>query len=110
MSIWKAKMETAFFDDTSAYEQECEVRINDANIAISYEDEEFGRVVYTGRDHGGGHFILEQQELQAKATLHQVKGSKVLEGYWVEEGVRGFWRIVLFDEEKMTGLMRRLTT
>jgi len=100
MSVWKAKMETAFFHGEESYEQECTVRLERENIAVSYEDNENNLVVYTGTDHGGGHFVLGYPELKAKATLHQMEGSKCLEGYWVEEGVRGFWRIVLIENKE----------
>lgn len=96
MPTWKAKMETAFYDDTPAYEHEdCEARIEDSgDIVVSYEGE-YSYNVYQGKDHGNGHYILECPELQGKATLHRIHGSRFLEGSWIEEGTRGFWKITL---------------
>ncbi len=91
----KAKMDTVFYDETSAYEgQKCEIRINGGEIAVSYEDED-DLAVYKGKDEGHGHFELERPEKGGKATLHQMPNSKSLEGYWVEGGYKGFWRIIL---------------
>lgn len=90
-----AKMEIGFYDETPAWEnEECEIRINDGEIVVSYEDDH-GVVVYKGKDEGTGHFVLECPAKRAKATLHQFPKSKFLEGFWLEEGSRGFWRITL---------------
>jgi len=95
MPTQTALMDTVFYDDTPAYEgEECEIRIDNEEIVVSYKDDG-GVVLYKGRDHGHGHFILECPELQGKATLHQIPQSRFLEGYWIEEGTRGFWRITL---------------
>lgn len=97
MPTRNAKMETAFYDNTPAYENEdCEVRIEDnGDIVVSYEDDD-GYTLYQGKDNGNGHYILECQKLRAKATLHQIHGSsRFLEGSWIEEGARGFWKITL---------------
>lgn len=101
MPVLKATMETAFYDDTPAYEHEdCEIRIDGDDITVSYEDEENGYVIYSGKDHGCGHFILKCEQLSAKATLHQIEDSKFLEGSWIEEGTRGFWKINLPSVEE----------
>jgi len=95
MSVWKGAMDTVYYDNSEADEREdCEVKIAGDAIAVSYsEDGEF--VLYRGRDHGQGHFVLECPERRGKATLHQLPGSTILEGYWSEEGYRGMWRIAL---------------
>ncbi len=96
MTTWKAKMETTFYDDTSALKHEnCEVRIEESgDIVVSYEDDD-GYTVYQGKGHGSGHYILELPKLQAKATLHRLHGSRFLEGSWIEEGTHGFWETTL---------------
>ncbi len=96
MPTCKAKMATAFYDDTPAYEHDdCEVRIeNSGDIIVSYEGED-GYTIYQGKDHGNEHYVLECPELQGKATLHRIHGSSFLEGSWVEKGTRGFWKITL---------------
>ena len=96
MPVQIASMDSVFYDDTPAYEHDaCEVRIDDNLIVVSYEDDAYGTVVYEGKDKGAGHFVLECTPLAGKATLHQIPGSRVLEGYWIEEGARGFWKILL---------------
>lgn len=96
MAMLTSSMDSVFYDDTPAYEhEECEVRIEGSSIFVSYEDDEHGTVLYSGTDHGSGHFVLECPPLAGKATLHKIPGSRVLEGYWTEEGARGFWRILL---------------
>lgn len=95
MKTMIAKMDTIYYDETAADErEECEVRFDNENIVVSYCDPE-GPVIYTGTDHGHGHFVLECPERHAKATLHQIENSRFLEGYWIEDGARGFWRIML---------------
>ena len=91
----KAKMDTAYYDETTADEEEdCEIIINMDKIVVSYRyDNEV--VVYKGKDEGHGHFVLECPDRKGKATLHQIPESKFLEGFWIEEGYKGFWRITL---------------
>jgi hypothetical protein len=61
---------------------------------VSYEDDR-GVVNYKGEGKGPGHFALESLERNGKATLHMFEGSTILEGFWIEEGWKGFWRITL---------------
>ena len=90
-------MTTAFFDDTVAYEdEECVVRIDEKSIKVSYDDYE-GNAIYRGKNDGSGHFELNCPEKDGHATLHMFKNGKFLEGYWVQSGGRGFWRIQLRD-------------
>lgn len=96
MPTWDAKMETVYYDATPANEhQDCKVRIDDnGDIVVSYEDD-VGLTIYRGQDHGYGHYKLECPELRGKATLHRMEDSRFLEGYWIEKGARGFWKIIL---------------
>jgi len=88
-------MDSVYYDDMPAYEGEnCEVKIDGDEIVVSYKDEQ-GRVLYKGREKGQGHYILECPERRGKASLHRFPEEKFLDGYWVEEGTRGFWRIYL---------------
>lgn len=50
---------------------------------------------YKGRAVGQGHYELRAVGFEGRATLHCFDGSKVFEGFWVEEQRRGMWRIVL---------------
>lgn len=90
-----AKMDTIFYDETHALEgEDCEIIINGDEIVVSYDYED-GVTIYKGKDEGHGHFVLECPEKQGKTTLHQILNSKFLDGFWIEEGYRGFWRITL---------------
>jgi hypothetical protein len=73
----------------------CEVKIEGDAIAVSYKTE--GRyVVYEGQQIGSGHFSLDWREPSGgRATLHQVPNENTLEGWWMENGEEGMWRIDL---------------
>ena len=50
--------------------------------------------VSRGQEQTPGHFLLTADGFDGKATLHMFEGSNILEGGWVEEGVRGMWVFV----------------
>lgn len=83
-----------YFDDEPACDDECIVRVSEGTIEVAYDDDE-GPVCYRGRNAGDGHFQLAAPERDGKATLHQLPGAQILEGYWEEGGNRGMWRIFL---------------
>jgi hypothetical protein len=96
MSHYKnATYRTFHFGKEAAESQTCEVRImDDGEIVVSYEtDGDF--VVYKGEEQGQGHYLLESEEPQGRASLHRFPGSLILEGYWEEDGMKGMWRIEL---------------
>lgn len=74
----------------------CEVRIDGADIVISYDD---GGIpaLYKGREIAPGHFELHSSN-GGRATLHQMPGGDRLEGFWVESGSTGMWLIDVDDE------------
>lgn len=86
---------TFHFAKEAAESHPCEVRImDDGKIVVSYEtDSDF--VVYKGEEQGQGHYLLESEEPQGRASLHRFPGSLILEGYWEEDGMKGMWRIEL---------------
>jgi hypothetical protein len=96
MSVYKnSPMTTAFFDETPAFEdEECVVRIEEDVIEVGYDDEE-GNVIYKGKNDSCGHFELICPERSGRATLHMFKDGKILDGYWIEGGYKGFWSIEL---------------
>ena len=73
---------------------ECQVRIDGAKIAISYEQHD-GATVYEGEEVAPGHFELTCARRNGRATLHRPPGENLLEGYWVEGENRQMWRIQL---------------
>jgi len=90
-----SKMDTIYYDSEKAAEgDDCEVKLGNHEIIISYaEGNGFG--MYKGKELSPGHFSLEYPEKNGKASLHMFSDSKILEGFWVEDGARGFWRIHL---------------
>jgi len=101
MAIWKkSKMITLYYNEKSADDDKCTVRINDKNIVVSYNEEgEPLAVVYKGTEHGQGHYKLSREDGRGQASLHQFKNSLFLDGWWEEEGEegieKGMWRIEL---------------
>lgn len=83
---------TYYSSQEAAERMPCEVRINEeiGEIAISYESED-GYTVYSGNESGDGHYVLECEEVQGRASLHRFPSSSILEGYWEENGLKGMW-------------------
>ena len=75
--------------------QQCEVRIGNGTIAVSYGDSAEGFTVYKGKESSSGHFNLRADNIHGYGTLHLDKEQGLLEGSWHEEGAEGMWRIEL---------------
>ena len=70
------------------------MKITDDQILVEYDDD--GLRQYVGSNDGTGHFVLtDTVKGSNRAALHQLPGSEVLEGSWIEDGERGMWRIEL---------------
>jgi hypothetical protein len=97
MSIWEdCTMTTAYLDQAAADIGVCDVRIDDSSIVVSYYDDEFGDIIYRGKNDDSGHYALKcDGRPNWSATLHRFHGDFIFEGYWIEEGYEGFWRIEL---------------
>lgn len=88
-------MTTSYFDRQEADEDdECEVVIRDSRIVVSYWDDE-GVVNYIGTEVAPGHFLLAAPERKGEAILHRVPGGRFMDGFWIQDGAKGFWRIRL---------------
>lgn len=87
-------MDTLHFDDSSYEDEPCEVRIDENNIVIDYEDDG-KRILYRGIEKGQGHYELKSEDVNGRATLHRFEGANILEGSWLEDGARGMWKIRL---------------
>lgn len=88
-------MEIAFQDQARPHEKmECRVSIDDQSIDVSFEHKG-SPLVYQGENVGTGNFVLDCPERNGKASLHVVKDGEVLEGYWIESGEKGYWKIRL---------------
>lgn len=93
--VWSnSTMDTFYYDGEADISSACEVRIDDKGIVVSYEGDE-GPVIYRGQAKGAGHFELRSTDVDGRATLHMFEGGKFLEGFWVEDGYEGMWRIKL---------------
>jgi hypothetical protein len=104
MARWEnCKADIYYQDGRSACLGEAgyDVRIDQNEIVVSYHDGD-GHVVYKGANPGNGHFELEAPERDGHTTLHQLPGNEILEGFWVENGMRGMWAIFLDEAEYKT--------
>jgi hypothetical protein len=90
-----SRFDTLFYDNTEAITaRPCSVRLGGGQIEVSYEDQ--GVIVkYVGFDAGSGHFSLQSQEVEGKASLHMFEAGPHMDGFWVEGSVRGMWRVTL---------------
>jgi hypothetical protein len=95
MAVYKNCLMDTYHGDGSNNNQPCQVRIDERTLALSYQDAD-GPVVYQGQERGEGHYELANAS-GGRGTLHCFKGSVFLEGYWIEKGAEGMWRIRLED-------------
>ncbi len=97
MTVWNnCTIDTLYYGEQAADTKApgYEVRIDENDIVVAYDDDE-GWVEYRGKNNGNGHFQLTCPERKGEATLHQFPNGEILEGYWIEGGYRGMWRITL---------------
>lgn len=96
MTIWKSCRADIFYNDDQPELNDpgYEVRINDGEMVVSYEDDGMW-VNYKGQDMGGGHYLLTSPEVDGRSVLHRVPDSDILEGNWSEGGSHGMWRVYL---------------
>jgi hypothetical protein len=79
--------------------RQCEVRLGDHNgqVEVTYEDEAMddSSVSYEGQEQGEGHYLLECESLDGRASLHRFSDSLILEGFWKTTEASGMWRVEL---------------
>ena len=103
MSIWTAKWDILYYDDEPAVEGWlCEVRLDDQEMVISYE-EDGERRMYIGRAAEPGHYVVENEAVGGKGTFHRFNRSLKLEGSWIEDNTRGMWILHLEEEKPSAG-------
>ena len=97
MAVWdNSIMECIYYDgDPADMGMDCQVRIDEDEIVVTYEEDDGGYPVYRGANDGTGHYVLQCPTNNGRATLHRFPNGQILEGYWDEDGCRGFWRIRL---------------
>jgi hypothetical protein len=95
MPVYRNSKADMYYADGVERNEPCEVRIGeDGSIAVSSQAED-GPQVYEGKEINSGHFTLECARKRGRATLHRVPGENVLEGWWLEGGEEGMFRIEL---------------
>lgn len=97
MTVWKnCIVDTLYYSEEPAvtHEPGYQVKIDDTEMVVSYKDDE-GWVEYRGKSKGDGHFQLFCPERRGEASLHRFPDDKILEGFWIEGGYQGMWRITL---------------
>lgn len=96
MSLFQpnARMDTYRVNDATSLDDPCRLTIDGEWVTVecSYSGEIYE---YKGQAKGQGHYELRGVGFEGRATLHCFEGSKVYEGFWIEEQRRGMWRIVL---------------
>ncbi|MBN9424288.1 MAG: hypothetical protein J0I91_17740 [Candidatus Accumulibacter sp.] len=91
-------MDTVYYTAHEAWLRvPCKVTIEGEMISVSY-DIDGVNYRYAGRELAPGHFELSLDNGNGRASLHMFPNSKWIEGYWVEDGAEGFWRIFLKEE------------
>lgn len=94
MTSYRNAIMEVFKPDDGSYQQPCRVRQDLESIRLEYEEDGIA-YAYVGRARGEGHYELEAEGFQGRATLHTFSGSIFLDGAWQEEGGYGMWRIRL---------------
>jgi hypothetical protein len=95
--VWKHSALTSY-NEGEIWEDKCEVRMSGRKIWISYKGDD-GPILYEGDEKSPGHFKLLCIAQKGRATLHRFPDDDILEGFWIESGYQGMWRIQLIDEE-----------
>lgn len=90
-----SKMDILYYDDSAcALNEDCEVRICGDEIVVSYEGYN-GPEVWSGKGKDG-HYELRIVNGKGRASLHRFSANNsIVEGYWIEDGNQGMWRIRL---------------
>lgn len=95
MKVWKScRFDTLYYHADADLNDECDVVIDGENITVSYDVDD-ARITYFGLMKGDGHFVLQAPDVSGRATLHRFGEGQILEGFWVEGGLKGMWRITL---------------
>jgi hypothetical protein len=95
MDRWSnCKMDTLYYSDAAEINEWCEVRLTENQIEVEYKRD--GGNTYVGKNDGTGHFDLQANRYNGRASLHMRPDHSVLEGWWTEDDERGMWLIELF--------------
>jgi len=95
----RSKMEYIYYSNNPAsLKMICTVRIDEMEIVVEYL-KGINHIRYRGTNNGTGHFSLSMKcgDSAGQATLHQFPGGDILAGFWLDDDIRGMWRIYLSD-------------
>lgn len=97
MGYQKAEMQV-FLADVESYVEDCLVKTTDDHVRVEYLEAGETRA-YAGRALAPGHYTLEGEGFEGRATLHRFPDALVLNGAWEEGGTYGMWRFRLRQGE-----------
>ena len=102
--LLESEMRTYYADHREFEDSNCLVRFSDGGqtLSVIYTDQNNAQAKYTGPDSGGGHYTVVCPEYDGRGTLHlscDLDGEITLEGWWLQEGSEGMWRIEVEAEE-----------
>ncbi len=94
------KMTVYLADAEASFIEECYLRHDSQTdvLQVIYTDHDGVEVAYQGSQIGQCHWRLRCLQNGGEASLHAFPGSSTYEGWWVEGGIEGMWRIVVEDE------------
>ncbi|MBR0669932.1 hypothetical protein [Neoroseomonas soli] len=97
-----ARMTVYLADGEPSFTEECHVRLNPSTngLEVIYTDHNGQEVAYQGAERGPGHWRLRCPQNGGEASLHAFPGSLIYEGWWVECGIEGMWRIAIDAESE----------
>ena len=99
MQVYKWSLVDIYYSDREPdVGRGCIVEINKARCTVKYDDETRATWIWAGNSAGLGHYVLKANQKGCEATLHRLKDSVFLEGYWKEHGFHGMWRIRLKEQ------------
>lgn len=96
--IYKNSLMSLYYTDRPAdTDLECIVVVGENKIELKYDQEDGQFWSWKGELNSPGHYLVYANYPGSRGTLHHLEQMKYLEGYWVENGYRGMWRIQLED-------------
>ena len=101
---WNVEITEYYYDQDSPTSYRGTVHFLGNQIRVSY-GKGANSVTYIGTEEETkgwkGHYHLRADNVKGEATLHRFANSEILEGYWIEGGYEGFWRIKLLNKIKL---------
>ena len=84
-----------YYGDQGSETTHCQVRLDGAGLDLMSSA---GELLWQGVEQAPGHFRLTKVgDNGSIASLHRFPGGKTFDGWWLEDGYEGMWRITLSD-------------